>query len=156
MIFTTGEGATRFSCDLNTCPQRPRNAAHVCLWARGVQCPDHVIFKIRFVINCIVSPGNSGRTAGEKLVLSFQTSRGISRRFPKRKHSPWRKTAVPALRQPWGRASCCPRRSPHGLCFASSSIGFGPPEAPSSSTVKSVRVFEENLTHNILREPPES
>lgn len=83
MIFTTGVGATRFSCDLNTCPQQPRNTAHVRLQPRGVQCPDRVIFKIRLVINCTVSPGNSGRTAGEKLVLSDITRHLMP--FPKEK-----------------------------------------------------------------------
>ena len=76
--FYNQEGETRFSCDLNTCPQQPRNAAHVSIRPRGVRCPDRVIFKIRFVINCAISPGNSGRTARENLVLSYQISPGIA------------------------------------------------------------------------------
>lgn len=39
---------------------------------RGERGPDCAIFKIRLVSNFTVSPGNSGKTARENLVPSFQ------------------------------------------------------------------------------------
>lgn len=123
MIFTTRVGATRFSCDLNTCPQRPRNAAHVRLQPRGVQCPDRAIFKIRLVINGTVSPGNSGRTAGEKLVLSDITRQLMT--FPKEKKIPLRADGGSCPLSGWAGAGRPgrPRRSPHGLPSTSSVSG---------------------------------